>query len=481
MGSELTREGRRAARAGDCLAEPAPPPDPEPTPFDDSDACAAVAGRRLLLYNARMSTLRVETFRLGVRNLLLHKLRSLLTVLGIIFGVAAVICMLSISEGASADELRLLALMGTQNIIVNAVRPQQTTQASEGNTNLLEYGITFDDLDLIQSTIPHVDRIVPLKKVSESVRRQDRRMTTSVLGTEPDFFETVNIDVASGRRLTEVDIAERKNVCVIGDEVRRELFSFSDPLGESILVEVYPTAVPFTVVGVLQRIQTAGAPERGVEERDLNREILIPLSTSRSQFGDMLVRRSAGSREMTKTQVSNVYITADSLETVLPVSEMIERIFVRNHRQIDYDIKVPLARLKLAEQKKRNNQLLLGFIAGISLLVGGIGIMNIMLATVTERTREIGIRRALGAKRRDITSQFLIETVVLSTGGGILGVALGWASAQVVNHLADWETIVQPWSVLVSFGLSVFVGIFFGMYPAMSAARLDPIEALRFE
>ncbi|RJP42400.1 MAG: FtsX-like permease family protein [Phycisphaerales bacterium] len=428
-----------------------------------------------------MSTLRVETFRLGVRNLLLHKLRSLLTVLGIIFGVAAVICMLSISEGASADELRLLALMGTQNIIVNAVRPQQATQASEGNTNLLEYGITFDDLDLIASTIPHVQRIVPLKKVSESVRRMDRRMTTSVLGTQPEFFDTVHIDVSSGRRLTAVDVAERKNVCVIGDEVRRELFSFSDPIGESILVEYYPTAVPFTVVGVLQRIQTAGTPERGVEERDLNREILIPLSTARSQFGDLLVRRSAGSREMTRIQVTNVYVTADSLETVLPVSDMVKRVFARNHQQLDYDIKVPLARLKLAEQKKRNNQLLLGFIAGISLLVGGIGIMNIMLATVTERTREIGIRRALGAKRRDITTQFLVETVVLSTGGGVIGVGLGWAGAQMVNRLADWETIVQPWAVLVSFGLSVFVGIFFGMYPAMSAARLDPIEALRFE
>jgi putative ABC transport system permease protein len=160
---------------------------------------------------------------------------------------------------------------------------------------------------------------------------------------------------------------------------------------------------------------------------------------------------------------------------------MVEQVVQSNHRQADFEIKVPLARLQLAEKKRRNNQLLLGFIAGLSLLVGGIGIMNIMLATVTERTREIGIRRALGAKRRNITLQFLVETVVLSTLGGLLGIALGVAGAHGINRFADWETIVSTWSVVVSFGLSVIVGIFFGMYPAMAAARLDPIEALRHE
>ena len=160
---------------------------------------------------------------------------------------------------------------------------------------------------------------------------------------------------------------------------------------------------------------------------------------------------------------------------------MVKRVLEHGHDEIDYEIKVPLARLQLAERKKRNNQFTLGFIAGISLLVGGIGIMNIMLATVTERTREIGIRRALGAKRRHITTQFLVETVVLSTAGGILGVMLGVMGAHFVTRFADWETIVSAWSVVVSFGLSVLVGIFFGMYPAISAAKLDPIEALRYE
>ena len=428
-----------------------------------------------------MAIVRIEVIRLGVRNLLLHKLRSLLTVLGIIFGVAAVICMLSISEGASADELRMLRLLGTRNVIVNAVKPKQTTQASEGNTNLLEYGITYDDLAIMQATIPHVEKIVSLKKVSDKVRRRDKQMIAEVVGVEPAFFGTVNIDVGAGRSLTAIDMSERANVCVIGDQVRRELFSFADPLGETILVERYPGAVPFTVVGVLKTVETAGAPERGVEERDLNREVFIPYATAKSQFGEIRVNRMAGSRELTKMQMSGMYITAQTIEHVLPVSEMVRRVLERNHKQLDYEVRVPLARLRLAERKKRNNQILLGFIAGVSLLVGGIGIMNIMLATVTERTREIGIRRALGAKRHDITTQFLVETVVLSTGGGVIGVAVGCVGAWGINQVADWETIVQPWAVAISFCLSVFVGIFFGMYPAMSAARLDPIEALRFE
>jgi putative ABC transport system permease protein len=180
-------------------------------------------------------------------------------------------------------------------------------------------------------------------------------------------------------------------------------------------------------------------------------------------------------------QYSGLCVAVDEIDYVLGVSNMIERVLEHGHENLDYEVKVPLARLQLAQKKKRNNQLTLGFIAGISLLVGGIGIMNIMLATVTERTREIGIRRALGARQRQIAIQFLVETVVLSTTGGILGVGLGVAGAHIVAEFADWETIVKAWSVAVSFGLSVLVGIFFGMYPAVSAAKLDPIEALRYE
>jgi putative ABC transport system permease protein len=239
--------------------------------------------------------------------------------------------------------------------------------------------------------------------------------------------------------------------------------------------------VPFTVVGVLRPVQTAGAPAKGVEERDLNNEVFVPFTTAATQFGEITRRTGSGSREFIKIQYSGLYVTVDEIENVMPVSKMVERVIESNHQLPDYEIKVPLARLELAKRKMRNNQLTLGFIAGVSLLVGGIGIMNIMLATVTERTREIGIRRALGAKRRNITLQFLVETVVLSTAGGLLGVALGVGGAYGITRFAEWETIVSTWSVAVSFGLSVLVGVFFGMYPAMAAAKLDPIVALRHE
>ena len=422
-----------------------------------------------------------ETITLGLNSLRLHKLRSALTALGMIFGVAAVICMLSISEGASADEMRLIQLLGTQNIIVNSVKPQGTMQASQENTSMLDYGVTRTDFRLIKSTIPHVRHLIPLKAVAYAVQFRDRKVEWNVIGTTPEFFETVNIHISEGRPLTQQDLAQRNAVCIIGDEVRRELFGYEDPIGRSIFALSGMGFKPYRVVGVLARVLTAGAPARGVEERDLNRETFIPFSTGEALYGAITAKRTSGSRELFKVDYSSIYVNVDDIEHVIPVAEMVNRVLEFNHEDLDYEVRVPLARLKLAEKKKANQQLMLGFIAGISLLVGGIGIMNIMLATVTERTREIGIRRALGAKQRHITVQFLVETVVLSMGGGLLGIALGCASAYGINRFAKWETIVEPWTLIVSFTLSALVGIFFGMYPAVSAARLDPIEALRHE
>jgi putative ABC transport system permease protein len=423
----------------------------------------------------------LETFKLGLSNLRLHKLRSLLTSLGIIFGVAAVICMLSISEGASADEMRMIQLLGTSNIIVNSVKPPQTTELAGGNSNLIEFGITRADVAILQETLRHIEHIVPLKTVAYRARHGEYEAQHDVIGTTPEFFEVVNVNVARGRPLADQDMTARTNVCVIGAEIREQIFPFKDPLGESILVERFPSAVPFTVVGILEEVQTAGAPRRGVDERDLNREILVPFSTANTQFGETTRRIGAGSREFIKVHYSGLIINVDDIEHVMGVSEAVQRVFEHGHDRLDYEIRVPLARLNLAQKKKRNNQYTLGFIAGISLLVGGIGIMNIMLATVTERTREIGIRRALGARQRHIAVQFLVETMVLSTGGGLVGAILGVLGADVVSTVAGWQTIVSLWSILVSFGLSFLVGVFFGMYPALSAARLDPIEALRHE
>jgi putative ABC transport system permease protein len=423
----------------------------------------------------------LETFLLGLTNLRLHKLRSALTVLGIIFGVAAVICMLSISEGAATDEERLIKLLGTQNIIVNSIKPQGTTQASQETTRMVEYGITEADYRLISNTIPHVRHVIPLKTVAYALQLHERKINWNVIGTTPEFFETVNVKVDRGRSLTHADMFDKKSVCVLGAEVARELFGFEDPIGRSVYAESAMGLAPYEVVGVLATVITAGAPARGVEERNLNREAYIPFSTARTTYGAITARRTSGSRELFKLEYNSLYVNVDDVVQVIPVSNMVKRVLQHNHEDLDYEVKVPLARLRLAQKKKANQQLLLGFIAGISLLVGGIGIMNIMLATVTERTREIGIRRALGARQRHIIVQFLIETIVLSTGGGLLGIALGWASAHGINHLAEWDTIVKPWTVLVSFTLSALVGVFFGMYPAVKAAKLDPIDALRHE
>jgi len=426
----------------------------------------------------------IETIRLGIQNLGLHKLRSLLTALGIIFGVAAVICMLSITEGASADELRLIELMGIRNIIVQSIRPQQDTQVAEGrNTNMLEYGITRDDLKLIRKTIPHVEKVIPLREVAFSVRRGDKKATATVVGTSPALFDTVSMSIApGGRALVDQDYVARNKVCVIGEEVAEDLFPLMDAIVEAVLVQSQGTgSIPYTVVGIIEPVITAGSPKRGTHERDFNREIYIPLSTAAGRYGDMLIKMGSGSREIVNIELSGLYVVVDQIDHVLLVSQMIERVFESNHEKQDFDIRVPLANLRQAQLKKRNQQLVLGIIAAVSLLVGGIGIMNIMLASVTERTREIGIRRALGAKQKHIITQFLVETVVLTTTGGLIGIMLGWGGANLINWWVNWDTIIHLWTVVVSFVLSLLVGVFFGMYPAIRAAQLDPIVALRYE
>ncbi len=431
-----------------------------------------------------MNSFIFETIRLGLRNLRLHMLRSLLTVLGIIFGVAAVICMLSISEGASADEMRMIELMGTRNIIVQSVRPQQANQVAEGqNTAMLDYGIKRSDMSIIRSTIPNLVDVIPLREIAYEVTYHDKRFPAVVVGTSDTLFENVNLEIQpGGRRLTARDLESRAKVCVIGQEVAKILFPLKDPLGETLFAQNQGTgAIPYRVVGVLSAVKTAGAPARGTQERNFNRDVYIPLTTANDRYGDQILKRTSGSREFLNIELSGLFVVVDKVENVLLTSRMVARVFEKTHAKQDYDIRVPLANLEQAERKKRNQQLVLGIIAAVSLLVGGIGIMNIMLASVTERTREIGIRRALGAKQRHIATQFLVETVVLSTLGGFIGIFLGWGGASLINWWVNWETIVHTWTVVVSFGLSVLIGIFFGMYPAIRASKLDPIEALRYE
>jgi len=270
-----------------------------------------------------------------------------------------------------------------------------------------------------------------------------------------------------------------ENVCVITTGLARRLFPYQDPLKHAVKIDAFY----YQVVGIVQeRSQPEQRSQAGkMEGQPLDNNVYIPLNTSRTRFGEVLIRRSAGSFEAEEVQLHQVTVQMRDLAAVETADPQIKTMLSRFHDQNDYEIIVPLQLLRQAEQTKRIFNIVLGSIAAISLLVGGIGIMNIMLATVTERTREIGIRRALGAKKADITMQFLVETVVLAVGGGLIGVLVGITTPILVSHLTTMKTIVTLWSVLLAFSISGAVGIIFGLYPAKAAANLDPIEALRHE
>jgi putative ABC transport system permease protein len=422
----------------------------------------------------------LSTIRLGVKSLLLHKLRSILTMLGIIFGVCSVIAMLAIGEGASYKAQEAIKKLGSDNIILRSVKPAEEAKLSGmGRGSSLDYGLTYADGSRIQTTIPGVQRVLPVRIIRENVRFAQNNIPVQVLGTLPFYPEIVGLDVVRGRFLTDTDELHQDNVCVLTVGLAQRLFPYQDPLEHSVKVDAFY----YRVVGLVreQNLPEQRTQQGKMEGEPLDNNMYVPLSTSRTRFGEVLVRRSASGFEAEKIELHQLTVQMRDTAAVESADPQIKTLLGRFHPKHDYETIVPLQLLRQAEETKRIFNIVLGSIAAISLLVGGIGIMNIMLATVTERTREIGIRRALGARRRDITLQFLVETVVLSFGGGIIGVIVGIITPIAVSHLTDMITIVTLWSVLVAFGISGAVGIVFGLYPAKAAAQLDPIEALRHE
>ncbi|RMH25854.1 MAG: FtsX-like permease family protein [Planctomycetota bacterium] len=439
-----------------------------------------------------------EIILLGLRNLRLHMLRSILTALGIILGVTAVITMVSIGEGSKQQALEQIERLGARNVIVRSIKPPETQTAGGGRQQswASKYGLTRDDLDVLRANFePTGCTIVPLKAVGGQVLRADRRQTSQAYGVTPALKDLAGLRVARGRYLTQDDLDARAMVAVVGAELARALFPDVDPLGSTFRIDDKVVRV----VGVLAPVGLSGGAGGALVGRDLNFDVHIPFTTAQTVFGDLVIRGSSGSRDITEVQVHEIYIESPTRGRVPVDAARLARLIETRHPEMDdVSMIVPFELLENARKSAMTWNLVLGAVAGISLLVGGIGIMNIMLASVTERTREIGIRRAIGATRRHIVSQFLVETGVLSVIGGLIGIALGVGLSigveTIVPILPDLPgvgslfeaglnlpTAVTGWSIALSFSIATATGLVFGIYPAIVAARQDPIVALRHD
>lgn len=409
-----------------------------------------------------------HAIRLGFSSLMLHKLRSGLTILGIIFGVASVITMLAVGEGASKESQDRIKHLGSDNIIIESIKPSGDEEV--GNNRVLKYGVTHLDAERIKETVAGVKRILPQRILNESVQFGSASKSAQVIGTLADCQEIGNLTVAKGRFLCDIDEHSQLNVCVISRSLANALFTYQNPLDCHVKIANYH----FKVVGVVNEQGDDGA-------RESQANCYIPFSTLTARFGSINVKRAAGSFSAEEVQLNKVIIEMDGPQSILAAESQITQLLDYSHDINDYKIIVPLQLLKDAESTKRMFNVVLGSIAAISLIVGGIGVMNIMLATVTERTREIGLRRALGAKKKDIVRQFMVEAVLLSLCGGLIGVLLGICLPHLISAFTDMPVIVSASSAVIAFGVSALIGLVFGIYPAAKSAQLDPIEALRNE
>ena len=417
-----------------------------------------------------------RTVSLGLKTIWLHKLRSFLTALGVVFGVASVIAMLAIGEGASHEAQEQIKKLGSQNIILQSVKPPDSQGgAGETRSMVIEYGLTNKDIEQIRRTVPGVSIVVPSRILTENLWNLDRKVDGELAGVLPIFPEMQNRKIVSGRFFSDMEYQEKLPVGVVNRSTAAALFPLNTPTGKSVRVRGYY----YRIVGVIEDDTRSATNGQGGPVTKA--QVFIPSSTLMDHYGETFFRYKTGGFEAEKVEFHEAIVRVNDVANVVKASEAVKRILQVNHKKEDWSMIVPIELLRQAERTKQIFSIVLGSIAAISLLVGGIGIMNIMLASVTERTREIGIRRALGARQNDIVVQFLIETVMLAGVGGVIGVIVGLAIPAIVSHAAGVTTVVKAWSPILAFSISVLTGIAFGIYPARRAARMNPVEALRHE
>jgi putative ABC transport system permease protein len=445
----------------------------------------------------------LANLNIAIGAVIANKVRSLLTALGIIFGVAAVIAMLAIGNGAQKEILDQIKLVGVNNIVIKPIIEQKEEQVGEGDKKgkkKFSPGLTIRDAKNIQSTIPGITKISPEIILDTYVTRQGYRRSAKLVGVEHAYFEIYNFEIQEGRLFGAEQRKHGAPVCVIGQGIKVKFFPTENPIGKSIKVGQHW----LTIVGILKEriVSESSISKLGI--RDFNMDVYTPLQTFLIRYKNrdlitseelrmeaMQSRGNVASKNTTSEnesegknyhQLDRLVIQVDETKTLQPSAEILSRLLMRRHYDVvDYEIEIPELLLK---QQQRTNDIfnyVLGAIAGISLLVGGIGIMNIMLASVLERIKEIGLRMSIGAKKRDIIQQFLFEAVMISVSGGVLGVILGVSMAYAVSKFAGIQTIVSFSSIVLSFGVAASVGLVFGIAPAQKAASQDPITSLRYE
>jgi putative ABC transport system permease protein len=405
----------------------------------------------------------------GLENLASHKLRSLLTMLGMIFGVAAVVAMLSIGAGAQQKVMAFIEQLGVRNLIVEAKEARNEQELQK--VRKISPGLTLRDYQIIRLNVLDIREATPRKRFTPTkILPKPQQDAPVVYGVEPSYLEIGHLRVTEGRFFDASDNAAAAPVCVLGAAAKDSLFGASQAVGEYIkLNEMW-----CHVIGIAGPQLAPESDVSGVRTEDMNNLVYAPLNS--------VLYRLEDSQSWLKDEIDGMYLHLASTDTSVTNAEVVRGILNSSHHDAgDFSVIVPA---ELLAQQKRTEQLfntVMVAIASISLLVGGIGIMNIMLAAILERTREIGVRRAIGARRWDIIRQFVIEATLISFAGGLLGVLVGFAMSQLIAWLAGWSTVVTISSILLAFVVSISVGLIFGIYPAVKAARLDPVEAIRYE